>query len=636
MIKNISISLRLALSSAISITLLFIVGIVGIYNMGILADLTNRLVNYPYTVTSSVLSIDRNITAMQRSLSDLARADGEMEISYAAAAVDGLEKKVYEQFDIVSERFMGDKKVVEEALQLLKDWKPIRDRVIKLKQDGKDRRVAVMLRGRDARHTEKLNEQIIALTELSKANAESFEKDAAAIYKEVLFVMYGLLFIALLAAVGFSVAISMSLRNPLKELTRTIVHVERKGDFSLNAKVDGKDEIGKTANAFNSLMTTMQAAFSDINRVMDGLLIGNLQERITNDYGGNLRGGNINKALEILDNTMKQVVITTDQLSDSSDRLQNSAQSLAKGTTQQASSLEQISSSLNEIESQTASDNQNAKKAQRLSADAIETVSKGNSQMNSMLNSIKNINETSSEVTKVIKVIDDIAFQTNLLALNAAVEAARAGKYGKGFSVVAEEVRNLAGRSAQAAKDTARLIETSMKEVETGVKNSDLTASVLKEISTIVADVNDLMGNIAESSDKQALGIAEVNKGLSLVNSVVQENASISDQTASAVKELANQSSDLNQLMGRFKIHDDIDSVNKSNSFDSNGFIDSDPTADTEERDYFQKYENADDDLSVNRLKNPGIQIAFEGRTGAAVAKSPDSIILDDDEFGRY
>jgi len=172
--------------------------------------------------------------------------------------------------------------------------------------------------------------------------------------------------------------------------------------------------------------------------------------------------------------------------------------------------------------------------------------------MSQLSESMTEINETSANVTKIIKVIDEIAFQTNLLALNAAVEAARAGKYGKGFAVVAEEVRNLASRSAEAAKNTTELIEASFSRVEEGVKNTESTATILEDISGSANKVNDLVSEIAAASVEQTGGIEEINRGLNQINSVIQQNASISEEAAAASKELSSQSDKLQAMMKRF------------------------------------------------------------------------------------
>ncbi len=148
-------------------------------------------------------------------------------------------------------------------------------------------------------------------------------------------------------------------------------------------------------------------------------------------------------------------------------QISSSSQALASRTTQQAASLEETSSSMSEVGSRAKANTENANQAARLSGKTLEIVNRGNEQMKEMLSFMEKINSSSSDISKIIKVIDEIAFQTNLLALNSAVEAARVGKYGKGFAVVAEEVRNLAARSAEAAKNTAELIENSIKEVET-------------------------------------------------------------------------------------------------------------------------------------------------------------------------
>ncbi|MBU3917839.1 CHASE3 domain-containing protein [bacterium] len=365
-----------------------------------------------------------------------------------------------------------------------------------------------------------------------------------------------LIVICTVATVALTILVSFfqsgSISRPLKRLSEAVIKAEKEGDFSVTVDVKGTDEVGQTATAFNSLMGVMKSVFDDMNRVMSAVENKDMTERITSDYGGNLKGESINNALRMMSQTIAEVKRVIEQVTIGVNELNVSSQSLAEGTSQQAASLEEISSTIVEVGTQAKTNNDNASQAQQLSSDTRITTQKGNLQMETMLGSMREINSTSKEVAKIIKVIDGIAFQTNLLALNAAVEAARAGKYGKGFAVVAEEVRNLAARSAEAAKNTSNLIDKSIKEVAKGVNNADQTASHLTDITKGVDKINDFVGEISSASKEQSLGLAEVNKGLTQVNNIIQQNSSISEQTASAAQELTAQADQLRRLIGQF------------------------------------------------------------------------------------
>ncbi|MBU3914789.1 hypothetical protein KKA14_04580 [bacterium] len=298
-----------------------------------------------------------------------------------------------------------------------------------------------------------------------------------------------------------------------------------------------------------------EAILTETNKVMILLAEGDISRRITSDFVGfqQLKKA-INSALEMLGKTISNITDVSDQVTTGANELLRSSQSLASGTTEQAASLEEISSSMNEIGGKAKINNENASRAQALSEETTKGVLNGNEQMKRMVDSMEKISGTSSKVSKVIKVIDEIAFQTNLLALNAAVEAARAGKYGKGFAVVAEEVRNLASRSAEAAKSTTELIENSLKEINLGVDNATKTADVLNSIKTEIDKVNDLIGEIAVSSQEQVSGVNEINISLSQVNNVVQQNSSISEEAASASEELSKQATELHKMVRQFKL----------------------------------------------------------------------------------
>ncbi len=361
-------------------------------------------------------------------------------------------------------------------------------------------------------------------------------------------------FIILILAVVSGYTIIRSVGSPLKYMATIISEILKTGDFSKQIALDQKDETGQVIVGFNRLLNILESGFKEINRVMGAVRTGDLTVRVAADEESKLEIDSINNAIEMLSYTIAQVMVVAEQVKNGAVELSSSSQALASGTTQQAASLEEISSSMSEVESSAKNNSENAKQTLQLSNQTLEVVNRGESQMKDMLASMDKINDTSSDISKIIKVIDDIASQTNLLALNAAVEAARAGKYGKGFAVVAEEVRNLAARSAEAAKNTTELIENSAREVENGVSNAGKTAEILNEINQSITKVNDLVGEISSASQEQSASADEMSKGLTQVNSVVQQNSSVSEETASASEELSGQSRQLQELMSRFKL----------------------------------------------------------------------------------
>jgi methyl-accepting chemotaxis protein len=237
------------------------------------------------------------------------------------------------------------------------------------------------------------------------------------------------------------------------------------------------------------------------------------------------------------------------QVSSASGQVSAASQSLAEGSTEQAAGLEETSSSLQEMASMTKQNADNAQQANTLASEARKAADNGTESMSRMNSAIQEIQKSSDETAKIIKVIDEIAFQTNLLALNAAVEAARAGEAGKGFAVVAEEVRNLAMRSAEAAKNTANMIEESVKNSKNGVDIAGEVAKVLEEIVQGIAKTTDLVSEIAAASQEQAQGIDQVNTAMAQMDKVTQQNAGNAEESASASEELSAQAQGMNQIV---------------------------------------------------------------------------------------
>jgi methyl-accepting chemotaxis protein len=230
-------------------------------------------------------------------------------------------------------------------------------------------------------------------------------------------------------------------------------------------------------------------------------------------------------------------------------QVSSASQSLAQGASEQAAAIEETTSSVEEMASMTKQNASNANEAKNLAASTKADAEKGTQAMVRMSQAIDDIKQSSDKTAKIVKTIDEIAFQTNLLALNAAVEAARAGEAGKGFAVVAEEVRNLAQRSAEAAKNTASMIEESVKNSNNGVQISKEVGDSLTEIGEAARKVNDLIGEIAAASNEQSQGIDQISTAVGQMDQVTQQNAANAEESAAASEELSAQAEELNKMV---------------------------------------------------------------------------------------
>lgn len=295
---------------------------------------------------------------------------------------------------------------------------------------------------------------------------------------------------------------------------------------------------------------------SQLGQSADRIAEGDLVTEVVTSTGDEL--GDVAASFEIMRQRVHKVLLEinqgADQVAAGARNVSDASVALSQGASQQAASVEQLSASIAEIASQTASNAQNAEKANDLTVGTKEKAQLGNEEMQEMLSAMEEINASSANISKIIKVIDEIAFQTNILALNAAVEAARAGQHGKGFAVVAEEVRNLAARSAKAAKETTDMIEGSMAKVETGREIAHKTADALNAIVGDVSSVADIVANIAKASNEQKLALEQINQGVQQVSQVVQANSSTSEEAATASQNLNQQADIMRANVGKFRL----------------------------------------------------------------------------------
>jgi methyl-accepting chemotaxis protein len=256
----------------------------------------------------------------------------------------------------------------------------------------------------------------------------------------------------------------------------------------------------------------------------------------------------LESSIQKMNEIMKNVKLVSEQVSTGARHISESSQDLANGASQQASAIEQLNANIDMVNEKTQTNAKNAYSASDLAKTAREEALIGNNEMQQMLQSMNGIKDASSNISRIIKTIEDIAFQTNLLALNAAVEAARAGEHGKGFAVVAEEVRNLAARSQLAAKETTDLITDAINRVDEGTGIAQSTANALNTIVSNFDEVSKIVEEIAADSSEQTTSIEQISIGITQITGITQSNSSVSEQTAAASQELAGQSETLVNL----------------------------------------------------------------------------------------
>ncbi|MFB0921442.1 MAG: methyl-accepting chemotaxis protein [Oscillospiraceae bacterium] len=281
-----------------------------------------------------------------------------------------------------------------------------------------------------------------------------------------------------------------------------------------------------------------------------------IPERYIGDYSNVLNAERHIK--DQLKQVLKEMLKISEQVSAGSEQVSNGAQSLAQGTAEQASSVEELSAIIGEVAKQITESAAEAENARALTIESAAIMEGSVEAMNQVSSAMEEISETSRNISKVIKAIDDIAFQTNILALNAAVEAARAGSAGKGFAVVADEVRNLSQKSAEAAKNTAALIESSIVAVEKGGRLVGKANEDFIQVAEKSGAVNTIVGRLAVQFQQQALAANQISLGIEQVASVVQMNSATSEESAAASEELSNKANVLKDLASQFRLNDNI------------------------------------------------------------------------------
>lgn len=557
MLKNMKIGKRLIVSFLLVTLISSMGGIIGFLQLiRTNSDYEDALTYYGFAqgaVGRLSSEFNNNRSAVRAMIIVNNSADIQAAVENVNASADALDKYLDEVTPYVKNA--AEQAYCDNLAEQFGAYKDLRERVISLAKQNKD----------DEAYTLYTTEGQVILDEIQKTVQALFDEKtyvgtelSNSLIKRGSItdaVIIGIIVFSLVVSMGIAVMISRGIGRPVRAMAEAAKRMAQ-GDLDVQVNVRSRDEIGQLGTAFAESVASIKSYISDISRLLGEMEKGNLTVEPAMDYVGDYRAlkDSCLGILESLNRMLGQVVQAADQVAGGAGQISDGAQALAQGAAEQAGTVEELSASITDVSRYISENAAGAEDADAKVRHVTEEIALSDRHMGEMVDAMAQISQSSGQIEKIIKTIEDIAFQTNILALNAAVEAARAGEAGKGFAVVAGEVRNLAGKSAVAARDTTALIESVLREIENGSKTADETAASLEKVVENVRSVVETMGRISEASRHQAESIEQITLGIGQVSNVVQTNSATAEESAAASEELSSQASAMKDLVSQFRL----------------------------------------------------------------------------------
>ena len=552
--KNLKIRAKLLITFMIVIFLFLITVIGAISGLQQNEERYSEFYHVGYRITNKIMSMRRGLQVIGKNL-------GYITIEHNSAEAEEYLADIQEEIALLNENATWLAENLEGNREQLLTFGDEAERALAVKNQVLEMAAVDVAKAQEMLLNEYqplVEEAVKTLEQISnaaEADAENDYQNTVKLQSSLIVLQLSMAGVAFLCTILLCIYLTNSITKPAKELEVAAKKIVQ-GDFNIAVTYESRDELGSLAKTFKNMTVMLDGVISDASRLLKEMADGNFNVHTQKEeyYVGNFRGllMSIRKLNLDLSTTLSQINHSADMVASGSGQMSNGAQALAQGATQQAASVQELAATITNISHQVKNTADNALEARDQSNTAGGKVEECNGQMQDMMTAMEEITRTSNEIGKIIKTIEDIAFQTNILALNAAVEASRAGVAGKGFAVVADEVRSLAGKSSEASKNTAELIESSIKAVARGTQIADSTAQSLLQVVDQVRTVSAKVDMIADAAEEQSGAIEQVTLGVDQISSVVQTNSATSEQSAAASQELSDQAEKLKSLVAKF------------------------------------------------------------------------------------
>ncbi len=555
MLKNLKVRSKLLVAFGIVIALYIITVIVASTNLGRVSNGLEDFYKIPYPTVESSLEAQKVTKQIQLDVWRAYETTDETEIQSLLKDIEKNEKKLAEALNGLKESYRGDAALLNAVDEAGSKTDAPRAKAMEYISAQDDKNALKVISGEYSEACDAFDAALQEITESSHALSKEYYESGMATTKFSTVLLYSLAIVCLILTLVLVFAITRGLRQPIEEIEAAVKEMA-KGNMQSEVTYQSKDELGSLAENLRFVLKTLSTYIQHICERMNSLADGDFTVEMDMDYLGEFASikHSGNKIIESLNDAFGQLQQASDQVANGSEQVSSGSQALSQGATQQASSVQELAATINELSVQVKETAKNTRDINELITTTGGEVDESNRKMDAMMGAMTKINDSSSEIEKIIKTIEDIAFQTNILALNAAVEAARAGEAGKGFAVVADEVRSLASKSAEAAKDTTVLIGNSLEAVAEG---NHIAADTQKSLLTVVENaqkISEIMAKITKASDVQAESIQQVTQGVDQISSVVQTNSATAEESAAASEELFGQSSLLKNLVKRVQL----------------------------------------------------------------------------------